>query len=540
MNYSQFAAETQFFLYGKRHCTSTGYQRTKASYEEPSLVAEADLAGKTFIVTGANSGLGFELSRYLARQGAKLFMFCRSPQRAEAARERIVSHMYGYADPSNVKIIQCDAGLEASVRAAWEEFQSQNERLDGLVCNAGALLNEKQLTAEGIEVTFASHLLYGTYLLGSLAMQMLEATPDSRLITVSSGGMYRTKFPEWEVATAQVGEYSGEKAYCYAKRGQVLLMERWTQEHPNVKCVSCHPGWTETPGVDDAFGDKKEYLQPLRSPWEGAEGIAWLCVAEGNKIQGGEFYLDRSPSVKHIAGPFFSEGSYTKNSTAEVDEMMHKLQEWSQQLPSAEEREAAVARTLPLTASTEHLELERFMGRWYVLAGVPTFVEQGVTDPIEDYSLDSKSGNIQVDFSYSKLTSLSQKKRSERSHLYQRARVVNSLNTEWTLSPKLGVYLPLGLPYLVVECAKDYSTTIIGMPGRDYCWIMARTPAVDEAVLQALVQSAVDKGYERERIVYYSQDGNTIPRMDTDRTTEITAHLATMATTRACYNWEGQ
>ena len=75
-----------------------------------------------------------------------------------------------------------------------------------------------------------NHLLFGTYLLGSLAMPALEATPGSRLVAVSSGGMYNTRFPGWDVASGEDGgEYSGNLAYAYAKRGQVLLCEHWAQ-----------------------------------------------------------------------------------------------------------------------------------------------------------------------------------------------------------------------------------------------------------------------------------------------------------------------
>ena len=84
------------------------------------------------------------------------------------------------------------------------------------------------------------------------------------------------------------------RRYAYAKRGQVLLCERWSAMYPSVKFVSCHPGWTQTPAVDAAYDAKtKAYLEPLRSPWEGAEGIAWLCAAPAEELEAGAFYLDR-------------------------------------------------------------------------------------------------------------------------------------------------------------------------------------------------------------------------------------------------------
>jgi dehydrogenase/reductase SDR family protein 12 len=223
------------------------------------------------------------------------------------------------------------------------------------------LLNEKTLTADGIETTFASHFLFGTYLLGCLAMPVLECTPESRLVVVSSGGMYNTAFPDWATATSTgQAAYSGNLAYAYAKRGQVLLMERWAIEHPNVKCLSCHPGWTDTPAVDEAYGSQKKYLEPLRTPWQGSEGIAWLCVAPCDQLESGAFYLDREPRVKHMAGLFFSEGSFTKNSPSDVDNMIRGLGEMSHEVlaPSAT---SLAAPTGLLDAMQEPIELERFM-----------------------------------------------------------------------------------------------------------------------------------------------------------------------------------
>lgn len=120
-------------------------------------------------------------------------MICRSPGRANAAREEIIAE----TGNEEVHVLLCDCSLQNDVRRAWAEFEASphGDHLDALVCNAGALLNERTLTSEGVEVTFAAHLLYGTYLLGTLAMTKMESTPGSRMICVSSGGMYNTKFP---------------------------------------------------------------------------------------------------------------------------------------------------------------------------------------------------------------------------------------------------------------------------------------------------------------------------------------------------------
>jgi len=91
--------------------------------------------------------------------------------------------------------------------------------------------------------------------------------------------------------------------------------------------VTCHPGWAATNAVDEAFGENKKYLEPMRSTWQGAEGFCWLMSTDKNNLKNGAFYLDRKLQKKHIAGPFMTEGGYTKNSQAEVDEIMKNLKE---------------------------------------------------------------------------------------------------------------------------------------------------------------------------------------------------------------------
>jgi NAD(P)-dependent dehydrogenase (short-subunit alcohol dehydrogenase family) len=143
------------------------------------------------------------------------------------------------------------------------------------------------------------------------------------------GGMYNFKLPSWDVLTSQNEKvpYDGNSAYAFAKRGQVLLAERWATEFPNIVTVTCHPGWSVTPAVEEAYGDAKKYLAPMRSPWQGAEGICWLLGTNRQNLTSGAFYLDRTIQTKHLAGPFFTEGSYTKNTPQEVDEFMQKLKQ---------------------------------------------------------------------------------------------------------------------------------------------------------------------------------------------------------------------
>lgn len=252
-------------------------------------------------------------------------MVCRNAERAQAAQDEIRSA----SQNEKVFTLIGDCALQADVTRVVAEFGERETQLHCVVCNAGALTNTRMLTAEGSETTFAAHLLVGTWLLLKLTLPMLKRTPESRAVVVSSGGMLNVKFPKWEIATAQVGKYDGQLAYAYAKRGQVLLCEELAKQHADVPFVSCHPGWCDTPGVTAAYGSSKKWLEPLRTLWQGAEGIIWLCTRPRAELVSGAFYLDRQPEAKHIEAGGLSRMlmSDTTNSVEEVRHMMAKLEE---------------------------------------------------------------------------------------------------------------------------------------------------------------------------------------------------------------------
>lgn len=296
-----------------------------------------DLSGKVVLVTGANSGLGKEVATYAAAKGARLYMLCRHKERAEKAKEDILSKIKKESmkdeqscnlKQPQVEIVLVDVSELDQIRKAVKELQTKETKIDVIVCNAGVLLNERTESSDGHEVTFAAHLLGGSYLLPQLLLPQLQAAGAARVITVTSGGMYNFRLPSWDLLTSEKSvKYNGVNVYAYAKRGQVLLAEQRSKDLPEITWVTVHPGWADTDAVDEAFGDNKKYLMPLREPWEGAEGVTWLMGADKSRLESGAFYLDRMTQPKHIAGPFFTEGSYTKNRPAEVSEMMQKLKE---------------------------------------------------------------------------------------------------------------------------------------------------------------------------------------------------------------------
>ena len=233
--------------------------------------------------------------------------------------------------------------------------------------------------------------------------------------------------------------------------------------------------------MDKAYGENKKYLEPLRNLWEGSEGIIWLCIAPAEQIEGGAFYLDRTPQVKHLAGPFFTEGSFTKNTPEEVAEMMTNLHKWSiGDRPTHQQSMIKAAQHRPLEATDVPIDLASFMGNWYVLANIPTTYEVGATNCIEMYELDPKRPHsVKVTFEYSFASSTKEHSYST-SQMKMRGNVKNTTtNTFWTIDPKmLGLAVPLGMSYLILDVAEDYSYTLVSVPDRSYLWVMMRpTPS---------------------------------------------------------------
>jgi dehydrogenase/reductase SDR family member 12 len=515
MSFGQFAATSQFYLYGKKHCTKLGWEAASQKYLSPKMLDEISLSGKVFMVTGANGGIGYEISSYLAKKQATVYLICRSLERGEKAREKIIEE----SNNPNIFNLLCDCSLQRDVRRAWNEFEQHQcvtlgnpkSQLHGLVCNAGALLSERTLTDEGVETTFAAHLLFGTYLLTNLALPTLTATPDSRVVVVSSGGMYNTKFPQWGLATSERGQYDGQFAYAYAKRGQVLLCEEWTKLFPQVKFVSCHPGWVDTDGVTAAYGETKKYLEPLRNLWEGTEGICWLLVAPREELEGGGFYLDRSPQVKHMAGPFFTEGSFTKNTPEEVEVMMKNLQRWSE-LTGPPPVDWSVIAQEPLVAMKKPIQIEQFMGQWCVQGHIPTFFDQGTVNNIETYAWDEEKQIIRISFAYSNpIVSHGATLAGPSKVVEQKGTIVNSEKTEWSLAVKFVLYWSVSARYLIIGLNEedpenihvgDYQSCLVGLPDRSGLWFMTRTTTSASEELYSLYRDKAESlGYDVSKMV---------------------------------------
>ncbi len=255
------------------------------------------MEGRTVLVTGATSGLGLAAARAIAQLGARVLLLARSAERAELARTEI-SDASGSDD---LGVYLCDLSSLDSVRRAAARIAAEEPRLDVLINNAGMLLDERTLSADGIELTFATNVL-GPFLLTSLLAPLLAHRAPARIVDVSSGGMYTQRLDVEDLQTEHRG-FDGPAVYARTKRAQVILSELWAQRlhGEGVVVHAMHPGWAETPGVESSLPRFHKVMRPLlRTPQEGADTIVWLACAEEPGQSSGGFWHDRRTRPTHL------------------------------------------------------------------------------------------------------------------------------------------------------------------------------------------------------------------------------------------------
>jgi len=132
-----------------------------------------------------------------------------------------------------------------------------------------------------------------------------------------------------------------------------------------------------------------------------------------------------------------------------------------------------------------YIDIPRFMGRWYVIANIPTSIEKGAHNAIELYTWNGEKDRVDIDFRFNKDSFDGKLKVYPQKAWIHDART----NAEWRVQP----VWPLRFAYLVLDVGEDYEYTVIGVPNRKYIWIMAREPEMDEELYAALVGRAVDR-----------------------------------------------
>ncbi|MFM5906038.1 MAG: oxidoreductase [Novosphingobium sp.] len=197
-----------------------------------------DQSGRTIMVTGANTGIGYEAARVLAQRGARVLLACRSRDRAEGAMARISALVPG-ADLAFVPLDQADIN---SVRVA-ADLASREARLDVLVNNAGVMIPPLGRTAQGFEQQFGVNHL-GTFALTGLLLPKLAQSPGSRVVVTSSIAHKRGRIDFGNLDAAK--GYNRFDFYAQSKLANLLHMteldRRLRAAGSPVAAMACHPG----------------------------------------------------------------------------------------------------------------------------------------------------------------------------------------------------------------------------------------------------------------------------------------------------------
>jgi NAD(P)-dependent dehydrogenase (short-subunit alcohol dehydrogenase family) len=279
--------------------------------------SQARLDGWTVLVTGAGSGIGAAASERFARAGANVHMLVRNPEKGEDARSRIAE-----ATGSERLVLEtCDVSSLASVRDFAASFEREHPELHVLVHNAGVMPPERTITPEGFELTFATNVL-GPFLLTQLLLPNLGRGAPSRIINVSSGGMYSQRLDVDDLQLAG-RDYDPPEFYAHTKRCEVILTELWAERlrGTGITVHSMHPGWADTPGVQTSLPKFRKLTRPLlRNAAQGADTIFWLASAAEPAGNSGLFWHDREPRPLHRV-------PWTRETPAERERLWSELEQ---------------------------------------------------------------------------------------------------------------------------------------------------------------------------------------------------------------------
>ncbi|KAK6486824.1 dehydrogenase/reductase SDR family member 12 [Huso huso] len=299
---------------GLKEYTKAGYEAAAKHFVPGDL--DVNLKGKSFMITGANSGIGKAAAIEIAKRDGTVHLVCRNKDRAEEAKREIIAQ----SNNENVHVHILDMSSPRQIWEFAENFKKENN-LNVLINNAGCMVNQRELTEDGLEKNFATNTL-GTYILTTALIPALKSAHGPRVITVSSGGMLVQKL---NIADLQFekGQFDGTMAYAQNKRQQVILTEQWSKQHTDIHFSSMHPGWADTPAVRLSMPDFYEKMKnKLRSEAQGADTVVWLAVSPSAATQAsGQFYQDRKPVSAHL--PLAS----TRSSAGDEEKLLTVLEQ---------------------------------------------------------------------------------------------------------------------------------------------------------------------------------------------------------------------
>lgn len=249
------------------------------------------ITGQHIIVTGANTGLGYETALALAGMGAKVIMACRNKTKAESARKSLLKEV----PEADLDVMEIDLSRLQSVRQFAEQYRNTYDRLDVLINNAGVMTPPYSKTEDGFELQFGANYL-GHFLLTGLLLPTLVETEDARIVTLSSA-VHKSGTINFDDLQSEKG-YDAGKAYAQSKLACLVFafeLQRRLEKagHQQTLSVAAHPGIAMTdlsrnmPKVQ--YYLLKYTLAPFLSQ-SAKQGAQPTLLAATGDVKGGEYF----------------------------------------------------------------------------------------------------------------------------------------------------------------------------------------------------------------------------------------------------------
>ena len=246
-----------------------------------------DLSGRTFLVTGANTGIGRATAAALAGRGGRVYLACRSEEKGRAAAAAIVAATGNKA----VTFLPLDLADLASVRTCAEQFLARDEPLHVLI-NNGGVAGQRGITPDGFELAFGVNHL-GHFALTTALLDRLAGSAPARVVNVSSDAHYQARGIDFEAVRRRTATFAGAREYAVSKLCNVLFTQELARRTAGtgVTTYALHPGVV----ASEMF---------RRVPWPVRPIIMrrMLSVTEGAQTS---LYCATSPDVADVSGRFY-------------------------------------------------------------------------------------------------------------------------------------------------------------------------------------------------------------------------------------------
>jgi NAD(P)-dependent dehydrogenase (short-subunit alcohol dehydrogenase family) len=261
-----------------------------------------DLEGRTYLITGANTGIGRETARALSKRGAKVFIATRSEAKTKPVIDGIAAET---GQPDKLRWLALDLGDLGSVHDCAEAFLRTGEPLHGLINNAG-LAGVRGLTNSGFEMAFGTNHV-GHFLLTSLLLDRLRESAPSRIVVVSSDAHSGAKGIDWERVRRPTRTVTGFPEYAVSKLANLLHAQELARrlDADGVTAYALHPGviasdiWRRVP-----WPVRPLIKRAMKTPEQGAQTSLYCATSPEVATETGQYYenCERRPAAS-VATP---------------------------------------------------------------------------------------------------------------------------------------------------------------------------------------------------------------------------------------------